>query len=53
MRGAARKVKGVIDATVDLKGGAARVVYDPAVTGPQQIANAISATGFQARVRGK
>lgn len=50
MRGAAKRVKGVTEAEVDLKAGTARVTYDPAVTNPEKIAEAISASGFPARV---
>jgi copper chaperone CopZ len=51
VRTAAKTVDGVKDATASYKGGTAEIVYDPAKTTPEAIAQAITQkTGFKAHV---
>ncbi len=51
MRIAAETVDGVKDATASYKDGTAEIVYDPAKTTPEAIAQAITQkTGFKAQV---
>jgi len=51
VRIAAKTVDGVKDATASYKDGTAEIVYDPAKTTPEAIAQAITQkTGFKAQV---
>ncbi len=54
MRIAAKTVDGVKDATASYKDGTAEIVYDPAKTTPEAIAQAVTQkTGFKAQVHKK
>ena len=48
-----KKTKGVLACEVSLEKGEADVTYDPALTGPEAIAAAVSETGFAATVKTK
>ena len=48
---ALRAVKGVKSAAVDLEATTAEVVYHPDKTDPQQLAEAVNAAGYAARVQ--
>ncbi|HXH07998.1 MAG TPA: heavy-metal-associated domain-containing protein [Vicinamibacterales bacterium] len=51
VRSAAKKVEGVLEATVSHEKGTAEITYDPSKTTPEAIAKAIThKTGFTARV---
>jgi len=51
VRTAAKTVDGVKEATASYKDGTAEIVYDPAKTTPEAIAQAITQkTGFKAQV---
>ena len=45
------KIEGVTDYEVSLKKGEAEVAYDPTLTNPEAIADAVSETGFKAKVK--
>ena len=47
------ETEGVLEYEVSPKEGEAEIAYDPDKTSPEQIAAAVSETGFKARVKGE
>jgi periplasmic mercuric ion binding protein len=51
VRKALERVPGVVEARVDLKAKEAQAKYDPAKAAPEQLARAVSDSGFPAKVK--